>query len=142
MARDINLLIMGNERQPQFVKGKKYIMIRLILPVLLVFTIVFGGCRKSMPDCYNNNPLEELEWLRQKKEQLSSCVCLTQIIESRYEGNTVFEVKLVDPKCDGINIVYRCDGSVLTDSGSQAAYQSYLSGKRSSKIIWACPNTK
>ncbi len=106
---------------------------------LLILTLASAGCRKSMSGCYQSNPLEELEWLRQKKEQLSNCICLTQIIESTYQGQTVFEVRLVDPKCDGINTVYKCDGSVLTDSGSQNGYQSYLSGMKHSKKIWACP---
>lgn len=114
-------------------------MIRLVLPVLMILCFSMGSCRKSISSCYSNNPLEELEWLRQKKQQLSNCQCLTQIIESSYQGKTVFEVKLVDPKCDGINIVYQCDGTVLTDAGNQAAYQTYLSEKKSSKIIWACP---
>jgi len=77
-------------------------------------------------------------WINQKKAELSSCVCLTGIYQGIYLGQVVYEIRGIDPLCNGINMVYHPDGTAVVNSGEQAAYQSYLTAVQGLQLIWSC----
>jgi len=73
-----------------------------------------------------NKQSKETTWLEQRKQELSSCVCLTAIHEGTYQNEKVYEVRVIDALCNGINMVYKEDGTEIVHSGEHAAYQAYL----------------
>jgi hypothetical protein len=87
---------------------------------------IFCGCQK------------EPAWLTTKKAEYVSCVCLMEIRQVIYQNQQVFEIRITDPLCNGINVVYRYDGSVVLTSSNQDAYNQYLSTLKSPQVIWSC----
>jgi hypothetical protein len=111
---------------------------RLIYTVLLA--LVIGGCTKNTKNDEQTVTCPEqssLFWLTAKKAEYSSCTCLTGARQGIYQNQPVIEVYVYDPLCNGINIVYRTDGTVWFN-GSEAIYADYISKVKSQKVIWTC----
>jgi len=109
----------------------------IILP--LAFCILIA-CSKSVKDegitCFPES------WLTKKAAELSNCTCKTGIYSGTYHGEQIYEVRIIDPLCNGINVVYNLTGVVLFDSSNQSAYQAYLNSVQGSIEIWNCSRTK
>lgn len=110
---------------------------RAALVLLLLTSLAFISCEKEKSTCYGKDPFA-MNWLQQKKQEFSNCTCLAQIRECEYKGQTVFECRIIDPLCLGINTVYRCDGSLLLSSADYMAYEDFMNKATSSRLIWQC----
>lgn len=123
----------GFVNQPKF-----YLHMKTFTALLIV--IMLTACSKSgknsdLPIC----PISpaSLKWLNEKKAEYSSCFCLTGIRQGIYKNEPVIEIYLFDPLCDGINMVYKTDGTVLFNS-SDAIYQDYRANVKDEQVIWTC----
>ncbi len=70
-------------------------------------------------NCDSENPLEDLEWLKEKKTEIemNSEIANAQIIRYTYKGNDVF---WIDPcyQCpDALTTVYNCKGEPVCEFG-------------------------
>jgi hypothetical protein len=119
-------------------ESKSSVMRRLYF--LFFASIILLSCSKAERDrdtnCFPDS------WLTQKMGEFSSCTCLTGIYQATYLGQTIIEIKGIDPLCNGINIVYKTDGSVLLNSGDQPLYKTYLSSVQNLPLIWSCAKSK
>ena len=106
--------------------------------IIIIVASVFGACSKTGEEkdpfvtCIDNS------WLAQQKASLTNCTCLTGIYQGTYLGQPVVEIRIIDPLCNGINVVYKPDGTTILHSGDQAAYESYLSTAKNLQLIWSC----
>lgn len=80
-------------------------------------------------------------WLTEKIKSLSSCTCETALLMGTYNGQQVVEQHLVAPNCNGIDIVYSYDGSVLLTSQDQEAFSKYKAEVTGRREVWRCSNT-
>lgn len=108
----------------------------------LVMILLITACNKQqkdtdMVDC----PEPHTSWLEQKKHELSPCTCLVAIYEGTYRNETVYEIRVTDPLCNGINSVHKQNGLYLFH-GQDAAYQSYLTEVQNLRVIWTCSKSK
>ena len=106
--------------------------------IIIVVASVFVACSKTGEE---NHPFvtgPDNSWLAQQKTSLANCTCLTGIYQGTYLGQPAFEIRIIDPLCNGINIVYKPDGTTVLHSGDQPAYQSYLSTVKNLQLIWSC----
>ncbi len=69
--------------------------------------------------CNVDNPLEDLEWLKDLKQgiQLSMQAAGSQIIQYTYMGEPVFWVDQCYMCADGLIMVYNCNGDVICEFG-------------------------
>jgi hypothetical protein len=110
---------------------------RLTYTFLLVFLITACSKESKKQDItVCPNPLT-LSWLTAKKAENSSCACLTGARQGIYQNQPVIEIYLYDPLCDGINIVYKADGTPWFTS-SEAMYADYTANVQDQKNIWTC----
>lgn len=100
---------------------KKYIFITLSFAFLMVAPY---SCEAPFENanyqvCNVENPLEELQWLKDIKQtiQLSMGPAGTQIIQYFYNGEPVFWVDMCYMCADGLIRVYNCDGEVICEFG-------------------------
>lgn len=112
-----------------------------LLYILLLLTAL-TNCSKSTGEkevepgvCFFG---QEPSWLAAKKSEYVSCVCLMEIRQVTYQNTQVYEIRIVDPLCNGINVVYKADGTVLLTSANQDLYNQYLSDLKNSQVIWSC----
>ena len=105
-----------------------------ILSLLLIFT---WSCTKP----YRTGSEEQITnyvWLSQQKQALDNCTCLTAIYQGTYQAQTIYEIRVIDPLCNGINSVFYVDGSPLVNSSQQSAYAAYIAGVQNLQQIWKC----
>jgi len=108
--------------------------------IAIALLSIFISCSKAdkqkdprLMICVDSN-----SWLTQKQSALSGCTCLTAIYKGEYLSQVVYEIRVIDPLCNGINIVYKTDGTMLLNSGDQPAYQFYLSAVKNLQMVWSC----
>src|SRR5258705_6791181 len=83
---------------------------------ILFFTAtLFLSCSKSEKEKNPDATCLTDSWLSQKKTELSSCVCLTGIYQGSYLGQVIYEIRRMDPLCNGINMVYHPDGTTVVN---------------------------
>ena len=107
----------------------------------LIIVIVVSGLIACSKTGKENDPFVtciDNSWLAQQKTSLADCTCLTGIYQGTYLGQPVLEIRIIDPLCNGINVVYKPDGTTILHSGDQAAYESYLSTAKNLQLIWSC----
>jgi hypothetical protein len=83
-------------------------------------------------------PEPSMEWLNAKKAEYGSCHCLTGFRQGIYMNQPVIEIYGFDPLCDGINIVYKADGTEWFNSSDITIYADYTANVKDRKIIWTC----
>lgn len=102
---------------------KKYIFATLTLTLLMVAPY---SCEEQLEYtdvankvCNVDNPLEDLEWLKDLKEgiQLSMQAAGSQIIQYNYKGEPVFWVDLCYLCTDNLIHIYNCEGGVIGEIG-------------------------
>jgi len=93
---------------------------RKLLYFLFLLVLVHSNCSKdntNIPDCTFENPIEELNWLKQVKNSLTNCSCQTSIIQGKFREETVFYTRMDDPACNSIfNVtLWDCNGDVVKE---------------------------
>lgn len=114
---------------------------RLFL-LLCIISIALSNCSKTQqePDI---EVCLTLGWMDSLKRSIGNCFCNTGIFKGTYQGKTVYELRGIDARCQGVNIVYDENGSKLFDSSPNSVYAAYLAAVTDSKLIWSCAdNTK
>ena len=105
--------------------------------ILSLFLIVVSSCDKQ--NCIVHEELAtDSGWLEQQKQSLVDCTCLTAIYKGTYQGETVYEVRVIDPLCNGVNSVYKVDGTPVVNSSQQSAYAIYIVSVQNLQQIWKC----
>jgi hypothetical protein len=69
--------------------------------------------------CNTNNPLKDLTWLKEAKENIDriDCAGKSSITQYLYNSNTVFEVNICSNITDGQTVVYSCEGEIICKFG-------------------------
>lgn len=106
-----------------------------LLLILALISLLLGHSIKEKNRPYDN-ALQDFAWLQQLTKETSPGTCNTEIRESVYQEQPAFESRETDPWCNGVNTVYRCDGSILLTSADHSAYEDYLLEATGTKIIW------
>jgi hypothetical protein len=112
-----------------------------IMKIICLLGIVcfLSGCAKdTVKEEQGIACLFEPAWLSAKKIEYGNCSCLTEIRTGVFNNRQVFEVRAVDPLCNGINQVYSTDGSILLTSADQPIYQQYLAALKDERLYWSC----
>ncbi len=108
----------------------------------LALLILLGSCSKSKDTDPNITicigPPYQPDWLIAKKSEYASCTCLTEFRSGIYNNTQVFEIRTIDPLCNGIQVVYKPDGTVLLNSADTTAYQHYLTNVKDLTVFWTC----
>ena len=93
---------------------------KYILNYIFIFGIILTSCNKdenTIPECDVENPLEELEWLKEMKDTCKSSgnICHTIIIHGLYKDESVYYTNLIGALCDPpFNIFLRdCNGDTI-----------------------------
>src|SRR5688572_12739696 len=108
---------------------------RLFIVSLLL--IVISSCDKQ--NCLDADELAtDSGWLEEQKKSLVDCTCLTAIYQGTYQGGTVYEIRVIDPLCNGVNSVYKIDGTPVVNSSQQSAYAIYIASVQNLQQIWKC----
>lgn len=106
----------------------------------LLAACLFTGCVKSThtePEIVVC-PSPTAAWIQEKQKEYANCACKVQFVAGVYNNTSVLEIRIVDPVCDGINVVYKSDGTILLNSMDQAAYQHYASNVKNAQVYWEC----
>jgi hypothetical protein len=91
---------------------------------IFYFTFILGlillSCEKNentIPECNVNNPLEELDWLKDVKNSLTNCTCQISILQGKYREKTVFYIMNTDPVCNSVFhvVLWDCNGDVVKE---------------------------
>lgn len=107
----------------------------------LFLILLLAACKKSGKDepyiatCPDPGGFN---WVSAKSHEFSSCTCKVNFVYGVYNNEPVIEIRIVDPLCNGINIVYKQDGTELLSSTDQEAYQKYLDEVKDTRVIWTC----
>jgi hypothetical protein len=78
------------------------------------------------------------QWLVDLRNSYSNCTCLMVIKQGSYQNKRVLETGTIDPACNGINIVYDEEGTVLLTSAEQTKYANYIASVQNLREIWLC----
>jgi hypothetical protein len=104
---------------------------RNILCCLFVYGLILISCEKNeytIPECNVENPLEELNWLKDIKNSLTNCTCQISILQGKYREKTVFYIMNTDPVCNSVFhvVLWDCNGDVLKEykPGQNDAFSS------------------
>ncbi len=108
-----------------------------ILIALLAICLTTGCSKKE------DQPIIEIclntgSWLDGLVKELEPCTCKTNILFGVYENRPVYEVRGVDPLCNGINVVYNAAGERIITSAEKTAYDQYLSNVKEQRVLWSC----
>jgi hypothetical protein len=93
---------------------------RKIFSCIFICGFILFSCEKSensIPACSFQNPLEELDWLKEVKNSLTSCTCQISILQGKYKGKTVFYIMNTDPVCNSVFhvVLWDCNGNVVKE---------------------------
>jgi hypothetical protein len=97
----------------------------------ILLLMVVASCREDKKDavlepgqnyCHTQNPLEDLNWLKELKDsfEISEKATGAQIIGYEYQGNDVFLINSCVGCADEMWQVYDCSGSVICQFGGIA----------------------
>ncbi len=109
--------------------------------IFMSILLLAGSCTKPAepaPEIVTCLSPGDIGWLKEKKKEFASCTCLVEFRSGIYLDQQVFEIRITDPLCNGINIVYKQDGTELLHSGNASAYQAYLDAVKDMQVFWKC----
>jgi hypothetical protein len=97
--------------------------------IVLWFLFGFLACDKAQADdplCISNDPLEEIDWLKDIKEMLEQRANPTggQIIQFTYQGACVFWVDTCYGCADNLIRVYDAEMNVVCEFGGIAGFNT------------------
>ena len=115
--------------------------------IFLLGIIILSGCKekdeKTIPECNIDNPLEELEWLKEMKDTCESSNDYDiheVIVLARYKGKPVFYTQIICPACNvAFHFVLRdCNGDIVKEynPGDEQKFQEEV---EFIKILYTCP---
>ena len=108
-----------------------------------VFFILIMSCEKSDKVCNCNNPIEDLQWLKELKASFTNCSCQKSIIQATYNGQTVFYAIMNDPACNSINQptnILDCSGNTIKTYPT--IDDTFLNEVTNRKSIYVCKTKK
>jgi|WetSurSiteA1Bulk_404760.scaffolds.fasta_scaffold32153_2 hypothetical protein len=93
---------------------------RKIFYCIYICGLILFGCEKNentIPECNVENPLEELDWLKEVKNSLTNCTCQISILQGNYREKTVFYIMNTDPVCNSVFhvVLWDCNGDVVKE---------------------------
>jgi hypothetical protein len=93
---------------------------RRIIYYIFICGLLIISCEKSeknIPDCNVQNPLEDLDWLKDVKNSLTNCTCQISILQGKYKEKTVFYLMNTDPVCNSVFhvVLWDCKGDVVKE---------------------------
>lgn len=93
---------------------------RKIFYCIFIWGLILISCGKNentIPECNVENPLEELDWLKDVKNSLTNCTCQISIIQGKYREKTVFYIMNTDPICNSVFhvVLWDCNGHVVKE---------------------------
>jgi hypothetical protein len=93
---------------------------RDIFYCIFISGLILISCEKSENpnnDCNVENPLEELDWLKDVKNSLTNCACEISILQGKYKEKTVFYIMNTDPLCNSVFhvVLWDCKGEVVKE---------------------------
>lgn len=97
-------------------------ILKLSLLLMMAF-VSLVSCETKDDDinltCDSDNPLEDIQWLKEKKQNLEIGMGMAgwQIIRYRYKGDYVFWIDPCYQCTDGLVSVYNCSGEVICEFG-------------------------
>lgn len=113
-----------------------------IIVVVLVFFIAGTSCNKENKQVSDSgNPLTELEWLKNIKQDLEISAKATgaQIIQYTYNQNTVFWIDGCHSCDDNLIEIYNYEGEVICEIGGIAGLNTcpdFLDTATDSTMLW------
>lgn len=118
-------------------------IIRIIFFSLIILGCLFISCSKrgenTFPECKVENPLEELEWIKSKKNSCENNTCKIAIMEALYKGKTVFFETIIDPLCSTIFhvVLWDCNGNIVKEY-SEGEGQMFTTEVEYVKELYRC----
>ncbi len=94
-----------------------YILLTVIFILFVSCEIINEGRNTT---CDSDNPLEEIQWLKNIKAQLDSSDDQSQIIKFTYQNKNLFWINPCYQCVDGLVSVYNCQGDVICEFGGIA----------------------
>jgi len=92
------------------------------LVIVLALTMIAGTCADNQDkDCKTNNPLKDIEWLKNTKNAFDRDMGMArqQIIQYRYKNKDVFMI-ITCVGCPDANIVvYDCEKNLVCEFGGE-----------------------
>jgi hypothetical protein len=119
---------------------------RKILYCIFISGLILVSCDKdndksSISECNVENPIEELDWLKEVKNSLTNCTCQTSILQGLYDSKTVFYIMVTDPLCNSVFqiILWDCKGDIVKEykPGDNDIFSSEVEFVKS---IYTCTN--
>ena len=113
------------------------------LILLLTTCIAFGcddECGLAVDACTAEDPIAEVEWLRELKNSLADCTCQQSINQGEYLGETVFYVVITDPLCSSFfaPTLYSCSGTIIKKFGTTEEDQEELRKLSFEQELYRC----
>jgi hypothetical protein len=72
---------------------------------VVMLSLILISCEKdgdSIPECNIQDPIEELDWLKEMKNSLTNCTCQVSIVQGTYRRKTVYYLIMNDPLCNSV----------------------------------------
>ena len=117
-------------------------MKRIIYFISILIVVVFIKCKKYN-ECNVDEPITELSWLEELKQQIDdSCFhCEVSILQAEYRSQTVFYTSITDPLCNSIFSVdlLNCNGKVIRHFSSEDREKFYNKVTNSKKLYSCTP---
>jgi hypothetical protein len=111
--------------------------------ILTLLAIFFACSKKEDEDllvtCLSD---PQMAWLEAKVNELRPCTCLTEIRQGSYNNQQIIEIRVIDPVCNGVNVVYSANGTPILNSSQQEAYAAYLQNLKDARVVWTCSKDK
>ena len=86
---------------------------------LFILSGIIISCTSNemdIPICDVDNPIEELDWLKEIKGSIAYCSCETSIYQALYNGQTVFYIACQSYCCDMGGLTLRdCAGNIVKE---------------------------
>lgn len=124
---------------------------KLLIGLLSIVMITFS-CQKDNDDevllaaCNFPNPMEDLEWLKNKINEFENSEletyefnqAYTYITQAQKDGNAIFILANCCPHCNSYSPVYNCEGEEIGSIGDDTYSFDLL---ENSTLIWKSENS-
>ncbi len=107
----------------------------------LSILLLLGSCTKpsdkdpEITVCVNPG---DIGWIKDKKKDYADCRCLTEFRTGIYNNQQVFEIRIIDPLCNGIPMLFKADGTAFFTTMTEQDFQHYLDNVKGSQVFWSC----
>ncbi|NOX66186.1 MAG: hypothetical protein GXO85_10465 [Chlorobi bacterium] len=86
---------------------------------IIILVIILSACSDQNKICGSDNPLDEIAWLREIRDQFDEDMGpqRQRIIQYKYYGNDVFLIEECFQCADAVSIVYDCEKNIVCEFG-------------------------